>query len=274
MGVLYLVATPIGNTGEITRRALDVLAAVPLIASEDTRTTRRLLKAYEISSPRLVSYTEHNRAQRIPDLLTALDAGDVALVSEAGMPGISDPGYELVAAAAEAGHTVSPVGMPSAVLSAIAASGLPSRRFLFLGFLPRKAGARRSALADVAALRATLVVFESPRRVRQTIEDVIAVLGDRRLVAAREISKTHEEFIRGTASEVLALLDNPLGEFTLVIEGAVAPTQPTDQDLESRASQLLGGGASVRDIAGVLSAETAIGRRRAYESARRASEAQ
>jgi 16S rRNA (cytidine1402-2'-O)-methyltransferase len=220
MGTLYLVATPIGNMEDVTLRALRVLGEVPLIAAEDTRTTRKLLSHHGIGAPRLLSYTERNRRARTPAILAALDEGDVALVSEAGMPAISDPGVHVVEAAVAAGHRVVPVPGPSALTAAVAASGLPTRRFHYLGFLPRRAGERRKLLRGVAALPETLVAFEAPHRLRASLTDVLDALGDRRIAACRELTKLHEEVFRGTLSEALDHFQQPLGEFTLVIEGA------------------------------------------------------
>jgi 16S rRNA (cytidine1402-2'-O)-methyltransferase len=219
-GTLFVVSTPIGNLEDLTLRAMRVLREVPLIVAEDTRTARRLLAHHGIPAPKLLSYTEHNRRERIPAILGALEHGDVALVSEAGTPAVSDPGFDLVAAAIEAGHAVVPVPGASALLAALVAAGLPARRFHYLGFLPRRAGERRRALAEVAGLPDTLVAFESPRRVRRTLEDVREALGDRRIAVCREMTKLHEEVFRGTVSEAIARFSEPRGEFTLVIEGA------------------------------------------------------
>jgi 16S rRNA (cytidine1402-2'-O)-methyltransferase len=272
VGCLYLIPTPIGNQRDITQRALDLLAGLPVIACEDTRTTKRLLAAHGVEAQRLISYTEHNKRRRIAELVAQLNESDVGLVSEAGMPGISDPGQDLVAAAIEAGHEVIALPGPSAVLSALAASGLSTRRFLFLGFLPRSAGQRKSALARVAELDATLVIFESPRRVLATLADIQSVLGDRRIAAAREISKVHEEVIRGRVSDVLKALVNPLGEFTLVVEGATERVEADETDATALAVSLSGDGLSTRDIAQRLEDSLGMSRRRAYNIASRAKE--
>jgi 16S rRNA (cytidine1402-2'-O)-methyltransferase len=233
-GTLFVVATPIGNLEDVTLRALRVLGEVPLIAAEDTRTTRRLLAHHGVRAPRLLSYTERNRAQRTPALLEALEHGDVALVSEAGMPGISDPGFHLVEAAIAAGHDVVPVPGASALTAALAASGLPTRRFHYLGFLPRQAAQRRKLLVDAAALPESLVLFEAPHRVRQTLVDLGNAFGDRRIAVCRELTKRYEEIFRGTLSEALAHFSEPRGEFTLVVEGAgersAAPASVEDID--------------------------------------------
>ncbi len=223
MSTLYLVATPIGNLRDITLRALDVLRSVAWIAAEDTRRTRILLQHYDIpAGSRLLSFHEHNKARRIPQLVQRLDRGeDGALVSDAGTPVLHDPGLELVQAVWQAGHRVVPVPGPSAVVAALAASGFPAERFLFLGYLPRNRAARRQRLEEVAALPYTLVAFEVPHRLVESLEDLVAVLGDqRRAVIARELTKVHETFHRGTLGQLLALVrQQPLkGEMTLVIQ--------------------------------------------------------
>ena len=265
MGQLYLIPTPIGNPGDITKRALDVLSQVSLLACEDTRTTRRLLHEHEVKAPKLISYTEHNKTRRIEQILQSLADSDVGLVSEAGMPGISDPGQELVAAAISGGYRVSALPGPAAPIAALAASGLPTKRFLFLGFLPRARGPRRKALGAVGDLDATLIVFESPRRVRATLEDIAAVLGDREVVAAREISKVHEEFLRGRVSDVLAKLENPLGEFTLVIRGQQDKPSDDPSEAEAAARRLAETEElSTRDIVQRLQHDYGMSRRQAY----------
>jgi 16S rRNA (cytidine1402-2'-O)-methyltransferase len=218
MSTLFLVATPIGNLEDITLRALRILKEAPLIAAEDTRTARVLLNHYGIKA-RVTSYNEHNAAVKTPAIIDALADGDVALVTDAGMPAISDPGHELVVAAVDAGHDVVPVAGASAVVAAVAASGLPSRRFHYLGFLPRQSGPRRRALVEAAASGDTLVVYESPRRVRAMLEDALAVLGNRRVAVARELTKLHEEIWRGSLSAAVEHFAEPRGEFTVVIEG-------------------------------------------------------
>jgi 16S rRNA (cytidine1402-2'-O)-methyltransferase len=234
---LYLVATPIGNLGDITLRALDVLKRVDRIACEDTRQTQKLLNHYQIATP-TVSCHEHNERQRATELLDALKAGGrIALVSDAGMPGISDPGSWLVSEAAAAGVPVIPIPGANAALSALVASGLPSGEFLFLGFLPEKAGARRSRLEDLAAEAAnshtarTVIFYEAPHRILETLADLEAVWGPNlRVVVARELTKIHEEFLRGTVAEArneLAARDRIRGEITLLVE-ALPPTRAQD----------------------------------------------
>lgn len=219
VGTLYLVATPIGNLEDITLRALRVLREVALIAAEDTRSARRLLQKYQIQTP-VLSYWEGNELARLEAILQALEQGDVALISEAGMPGISDPGYRVVCAALERGFRVVPVPGPSAVLAAVATSGLPVERFLFLGFLPRAAQARREALREVRDVPAALVLFEAPHRLVRSLGDLLEVLGDRQVAVCRELTKVHEEVWRGTLSAALQRFqgEEPRGEFTLVVD--------------------------------------------------------
>jgi len=219
MPTLYLVATPIGNLEDVTLRALRVLREVSLIAAEDTRTTRKLLAQHGIKA-RLTSYNDHNKPQKIPYILSALEQADVALVSEAGMPAISDPGVDLVAAAVAAGVPVVAVPGPSAVVTALAVSGLPTRQFTYVGFLPRRRGERRRLLSSLAEQPRTIVALESPHRLLASLVDLLATLGDRRIAVCRELTKLHEEVFRGPISEALAHFQEPRGEFTLVIEGA------------------------------------------------------
>jgi 16S rRNA (cytidine1402-2'-O)-methyltransferase len=221
MGTLYLVATPIGNLDDITARALRVLRECRLIAAEDTRHTRRLLAHFDIHTP-LTSYFEHNKLAKLDAILAALEAGDVALVSDAGTPALSDPGYELVRAALDAGHAVTPIPGASALLAALVASGLPTDSFLYLGFLPRQESERRRLLASVSRQPRTLIVFETPHRLLDALADVEAALGDRPLAVARELTKRHEEIFRGRASQARAHFAKKdiLGEITLVVAGA------------------------------------------------------
>ncbi|MGH2461684.1 MAG: 16S rRNA (cytidine(1402)-2'-O)-methyltransferase [Chloroflexota bacterium] len=262
MGTLYLVGTPIGNLEDVTLRALRILREVPLIAAEDTRQTRKLLDRYDIHQP-LVSYFEHNERARVGPLLDRLQHGDLALVSEAGMPAISDPGYALVTAAIDAGIPVVPIPGPSAPIAALAASGLPTDQFVYLGFLPRRSGERRKLLRTIVHEPRTIVAFEAPHRLVDSLEDVVAELGDRRVVVARELTKIHEELARGVASDLLAGLREspPRGEVTLVIEGAV---EGEPVDLATRLRELIDDGLSNRDVIGTLVAETGAPRRHIY----------
>lgn len=221
MGTLYIVGTPIGNLEDVSLRALRILGEVDLIAAEDTRRTRKLLTHYGIETP-LTSYHEHNKLTKLDELLSTLQQKDVALVSEAGMPGLSDPGYEFIQAAIARGIPVAPVPGPSALITALVVSGLPTDSFLYLGFLPRRQKQRRQLLASVARERRTLVAFEAPHRLRASLADLKDVLGDRRIALARELTKVYEEVWRGSVSQALAHFEEnpPRGEFTLIIEGA------------------------------------------------------
>ncbi|WP_129628961.1 16S rRNA (cytidine(1402)-2'-O)-methyltransferase [Candidatus Oscillochloris fontis] len=223
MGTLFLVATPIGNLEDITMRALRVLREVRLIAAEDTRHTQRLLSHYQITT-HSISYHEHNKLARLDAILAALAEGDVALVSDAGTPGVSDPGYELVCACIAAGFTVTPVPGPSAPVAALTASGLPSDRFIFVGFLPRQGGERRSLLAELAPLTVSLVCFEAPHRLIEALEDIQATLGARQMVVAKDLTKRFEDLRRGSVGDLLAHFqaNPPRGEYTLVIAGQTA----------------------------------------------------
>ena len=220
-GSLYLVATPIGNLEDITFRALRVLKEVDLIACEDTRHTSKLLARYGISTPRK-SYHEFNEESRVPELICLLrDGKNIALVGDAGTPLISDPGYKIVSACREEGITVIPVPGASAVVAALAASGLPSDNFFFVGFLPPRGAARRRRLAEIAGIPATLIIYEAPHRLIDSLNDMAVVLGLRRAALAREITKIHEEFLCGTLDEIIAALvvrSEIRGEITLVIE--------------------------------------------------------
>ncbi|MBL8046293.1 MAG: 16S rRNA (cytidine(1402)-2'-O)-methyltransferase [Anaerolineales bacterium] len=238
MGTLYLVATPIGNLEDITARALRILREAALIAAEDTRHTRGLLTHFDIHTP-LTSYFEHNKLSKLDEILEALNHGDVALVSDAGTPALSDPGYELVQAALEAGFTVVPVPGPSAVVAALVASGLPTDAFVYLGFLPRKDAERRKLLESIAAELRTLVAYESPHRLLETLAEIEATLGNRRVAVARELTKLFEEIYRGPASEAHAhfAAKGVAGEITLVIAGAAS--QPAEKWPESQVRQKL-----------------------------------
>ncbi|MCY3978580.1 MAG: 16S rRNA (cytidine(1402)-2'-O)-methyltransferase [Chloroflexi bacterium] len=222
MGTLYIVPTPIGNLEDMTLRGLRILREVSLIAAEDTRTSRVLTRHYDISTP-MTSYHEHNKIAKLDEVFAALKGGDVALISDAGTPGISDPGFELIAAAIERRHEVVPLPGASALTTALVGSGLACDRFAYLGFLPRKSAALRELLAEYAERSETLVAYESPYRLAQSLAAIAEVLGDDRPVCvAREVSKKFEEFYRGAASELRETFadDNPRGEVTLVIAGA------------------------------------------------------
>ena len=219
-GVLYVVATPIGNLEDISARALRILGEVDLIAAEDTRTTRKLLTRYGLHV-RMVSLFDANIRRRIPQLLKELDEGkQIALVSEAGTPVISDPGALLVRAAAEAGHTVTPIPGPTAIAALLSVAGMPADKFTFLGFLPRKAGQRRRLIESIAEQPWTTVFYESPHRIIATLEALRETLGDRNIVIGREMTKLHEEIFRGTLTEAIEHFQKPRGEFTVAVAGA------------------------------------------------------
>ena len=228
MGTLYVVATPIGNLEDMTFRAVRVLREVALIAAEDTRTSSVLLRHYDIATP-MTSYFEHNKLHKLDRVLAALEGGDVALISDAGTPGVSDPGYELVRAALDAGHSVVPIPGASAAIAALSAGGLPTDRFTFLGFLPRRDGARREALAPLVNRPETLLFYEAPHRIRSTVDLLIELFGpERPVVLARELTKRFEEFWRGPLAEAAGhlALSEPRGEFTVLLGGMPAAEQP------------------------------------------------
>jgi len=266
MHTFYVVATPIGNLEDISLRALRILKEVKLIAAEDTRKTSRLLNHYKITTP-MTSYYEHNKLVKLNRILEYLDAGDVALVSEAGMPGISDPGYELVAAAIEQGIPVVPVPGATSVTTALAVSGLATDRFTFLGFLPNKTVARRRLLEGVAAEKGTLIILEAPHRVQDSLKDILAVLGDRRMAACRELTKMHEEIFRGKVSEALAYFTEPKGEFTLVIEGNKQESvNEMTVDIKTKLKELRSSGVSAKEAIAAVGAETGLSRKELYRA--------
>ena len=217
-GTLYIVSTPIGNLADITFRAVETLKSVTFIAAEDTRRTRKLLNHFDIKT-KLISYYEHNRFARIPQILQHLESGkDVAVVTDAGTLGVSDPAYKLIRSVIQVDVRVEPIPGPSAFLTALVASGLPTDRFLFVGFLPPKKG-RRKKLSDLASHEATLILYENPKRVVKTLSDIATFLGDRPAVVGRELTKVHEEIIRGTISELLSYFsqESPRGECVIMI---------------------------------------------------------
>lgn len=240
-GILYLVATPIGNLQDLTFRAVEVLKGVDLIACEDTRHTRKLLNAYEIST-KLVSYHDHIEKERADELARVLlDGKSVAVVSDAGTPGINDPGYRLVQKCVELDIQVVPIPGAAAFLNAAIASGLPTDSLFFGGFLPSKTGERKKRLRELADIPATLVFYETPHRIAASLRDALEVLGDRHAALARELTKMHEEFIRGELSKIIAHVeaDAPRGEFVLVIARADESVQRTETvSISARVSQL------------------------------------
>ncbi|HEX4167288.1 MAG TPA: 16S rRNA (cytidine(1402)-2'-O)-methyltransferase [Bryobacteraceae bacterium] len=267
-GTLYLVATPIGNLEDITLRALRILREeVAAIACEDTRQTQKLLTHYEIHKP-LLSYHEHNEASRTAELLALLVEGkSVALVSDAGTPLVSDPGYRIVSAAVEGGVNVIPVPGPSALLAALTASGLPVDSFLFIGFLPSKSGARRARLASLAAQQTAIAAYESPHRILDTLSEVAEIFAARPLVLARELTKLHEEFLRGTAADIreqLAARPAIKGEITLII--GRAESQAETGDPVSAVDQLERDGLSRMDAIKAVAKRMGLPKREVYRA--------
>ncbi|MBI4320532.1 MAG: 16S rRNA (cytidine(1402)-2'-O)-methyltransferase [Chloroflexi bacterium] len=266
VGTLYLVATPIGNLEDITLRALRILRSVGLVAAEDTRATRKLFSRYDIRTP-LTSYFEHNKLAKLDLILATLREKDVAVVSEAGMPGISDPGYELVRAAINAGLKVVPIPGPSAVIAALAASGLPTDQFVYVGFLPRRGAERRRSLEKLRSESRTIVAFEAPHRVAESLKDIESILGNRDVAVARELTKLHEEVVRGSVEEVLQhfAIHQPRGEFTLVISGASASAAAADlEEVKRRLHELVEQGMTDKEAIGRLAKETGLPRRQLY----------
>ena len=267
MATLYIVSTPIGNLEDVTLRALRVLREVGLIVAEDTRVTRKLLSHYDIHT-RLTSFNEHNQSSRIPDLLSTLRDTDVALVSDAGTPGVNDPGKALVQAASSASVQVVAVPGASAVTAAVAVSGLVDEAFIYLGFLPRNKGERRRLLESLAFESRAAVAFESPRRIRQSLEVMSETLDDRPIAVCREMTKLHEEIFRGTASEALNYFEQPRGEFTLVIEGWTK-SPDDDSELDALASTLLQRlrreGTGAKHAVSHVTAVTGLSRRQVYQ---------
>ncbi len=266
MPTLYVVATPIGNLEDITLRALRTLREVKLIAAEDTRTTRQLLTAYNIKTP-LTSYHEHNKLTKLDYILTRAESEDVALVSDAGMPGMSDPGYELVVAARQRGIPVVPIPGPSVIVTALAVSGLPTDRFIYLGFPPHGAGARRQALKSVANETATIIILESPHRILASLSDIMVVLGDREIAVCRELTKIHEEVFRGTVTQALAHFTEPRGEFTLVVEGQKEKAKPElTEEIERQLQEMRLAGASAKAAITEVAGKTGLSRKELYRA--------
>ena len=274
-GVLYLVGTPIGNVGDLSPRARHLLAHVDRIACEDTRRSGLLLHNLGLRSreqgPRLLSFHEHNQASRIPELLAALAAGEaIAVISDAGLPGISDPGEQLVAAARAAGQTVICIPGPSAVTTALVSSGLPTGRFCFEGFLPPKVNQRRARLRELASDQRTLVLFEAPHRLVALLEDLLAELGDRPVAVTRELTKRHEQQVGPDLSTALAHFraTPPQGEFTLVLGGAAAEAAPAmasdAASLRASLAALIASGLSRSEAARQLAQQTGLPRRELY----------
>jgi len=267
-GGLYLVATPIGNLEDITLRALRVLREAHVIACEDTRHTRGLLTRYEISGKRLLSCHEHNEEARAAELVELMQAGEnVALVSDAGTPAISDPGYRVVQAAINAGLPVFSIPGPVAAVAALASSGLPSDAFCFHGFLPAKQGQRRTALEALRDEPATLIFYEAPHRIVKTLADVIETLGDRPVVVARELTKLHEELLRGSARQALDELNGReriKGEIVLLVGRGESPAQAEQAPLAERVAELIADGVGRMDAIKQAARERGVSKREAY----------
>jgi 16S rRNA (cytidine1402-2'-O)-methyltransferase len=270
-GRLTLVGTPIGNLRDLPPRAADALADADVVCCEDTRRTGKLLSLAGIERRPMVVVNEHTEDREVPRLVARLDRGEhVVLVSDAGMPGVSDPGERVVAAAVAAGHTVDVVPGPSAALAALVVSGLPAGRFVFEGFLPRKGAGRAERLAAVAAEPRTTVLYEAPHRLARTLADLLATCGpDRRVAVARELTKLHEQVWRGTLGEAVAWAAErePPGEMVLVLAGAPAPAPPDDDAVQAAVRAELAGGASARDAARAVADRLSVPRRRAYDIA-------
>jgi 16S rRNA (cytidine1402-2'-O)-methyltransferase len=269
-GVLYLCATPIGNLQDVTLRVLETLREVDLVAAEDTRRTRRLFSRYDIHTP-MIGYREENRDRAGAKVIERIERGErVALVSDAGVPGISDPGSHLVRMCLERGIEVQALPGANAALTALVVSGLPTRRFAFEGFLPRKKGARRKALGDVAADRRTLIFHESPARVADTLSDIEEVLGDRQIALARELTKKFEQVIRGRVSEVREKLSQspPRGELVLVVEGFSGEVLLNEREALEAVRRLREGGLSLKDAVDQVTSEVpGLSRRALYNQA-------
>ncbi len=269
-GALIVAGVPMGNPGDATARLIAALGSADVIAAEDTRRARSLAASLDVEPRgRILSFYDHNEAGRIPQLLAALDAGEtVLLVTDAGMPSVSDPGYRLVAAVVEAGHRVTCLPGPSAVTTALALSGLPVERFLFDGFAPRKSGARRSWLSELVAERRAAVFFESPHRLAETLADAAEVLGsERRAAVCRELTKTYEEVRRGTLGELAAwAADGVRGEITVVLAGA-EPVSANPEDHVAAVLRRVDAGARPKDACAAGAAETGASKRELYEAA-------
>jgi 16S rRNA (cytidine1402-2'-O)-methyltransferase len=264
MGILYIVPTPIGNLEDITLRALTVLREVGLIAAEDTRRAAILLSHFDLHTP-VTSYFEHNKLSKLDRILAALEQGDVALISEAGTPGLSDPGYELIRSAIERGYRIVPLPGATAAITALVASGLPTDSFVFVGFLPRKAGERQRALADVKSERRTLIFYEAPHRVSETLTDMLAVFGNRSICAARELSKIHEEIWRGSISAAIERFSaEALGEFVLVVAGAPEEARWDEARVQAALNEELEHGASSSEAAKRVAALSGWNKREVY----------
>ena len=268
-GALVVVATPIGNLGDLSPRAVEALASADVIACEDTRRTRALLTAAGVTGKRLVAVHEHNEVKQSGKVVELIRGGRrVALVTDAGTPAVSDPGEQVVAAVAGAGLPVEVVPGPSALLAALVVSGLPTERFVFEGFLPRKGSDRTARLAAVGAEPRTVVLYEAPHRVVATLGDLAEVCGgDRRVAVARELTKLHEEVWRGTLAGAVDHIGEPRGEYVLVVEGALPPPAATEDDVTSALRRHLDAGANKKTAIAAVAAELDVAKRRVYAAA-------
>jgi 16S rRNA (cytidine1402-2'-O)-methyltransferase len=266
MSALYVVATPIGNLEDISLRALRTLREVKLIIAEDTRKTKRLLNTHNIKTA-TTSYHEHNKWTKLDYILSRLEEGDAALVSEAGMPGISDPGYELIVAASQRGIPIVPIPGPSVVITALAVSGLPAGRFTYIGFLPRRVGDRRRLLQSVVDDGGTIVAFESPHRLIAGLNDILHVLGDRKVAVCRELTKIHEEVFRGKISQAIEHFTEPRGEFTLVIEGKSEKDKPQlTGDIERKLHHMRLSGVTAKEAITRVAGDTGLSKKELYRA--------
>ncbi|MFH8249637.1 16S rRNA (cytidine(1402)-2'-O)-methyltransferase [Microbacterium sp. B2969] len=266
--MIILAATPIGNLGDASRRLVEALEAARVVAAEDTRTTQRLLAALGIANrPRLIALHDHNEKQRAAELVELARDGDVLLLSDAGMPTVSDPGYGVVAAAADAGVTVTAIPGPSAVVTALAVSGLPTDRFTFEGFVPRKSGERRGVFAALSREPRTMVFFESPARVAASLADMAGAFGpERRAAVCRELTKLHEEVARGTLGELVTwAAPGVRGELVVVVAGA-EHAEVVFEDAVAQVQDLVAGGARLKDAAAEVSAQTGHSSRELYQA--------
>jgi len=271
IGTLHLVATPIGNLGDMTARAVDTLRACPIVCCEDTRHSGRLLQHFGSAPERLIVVNEHTEYEAARTIVELLQSGvDVALVTDAGSPGISDPGEHIVAEAVRAGARVTAAPGASALVMALTISGLPTRRFAFEGFLPRSGVQRTERMTAVRDERRTTVLYESPHRLQRTLDDLLAACGpQRRVVVTRELTKLHEEIVRGTLGDVVALLaeSEPRGEYVIVVDAAPEPTAATDDDSVGALREEFAAGTSTKDAANEVAERLGVSRRRAYELA-------
>ena len=265
-GTLYIVATPIGNLEDITLRAIRILKEADIIAAEDTRHTQSLLRHFTINTP-LTSYHEHNERAKTGQLVARLQGGEsIALVSDAGTPAISDPGYRLIVEAIRIGIRIVPIPGPSALIAAVSAGGLPTDGFNFRGFLPARKRERRSKLQELRADRYSIVFYESPHRLKESLDDIREIFGDRRMVLAREVTKIHEEFLRGIISEVIGEVSQReiRGEVTLIIEGCSDLNQPSEEALREEIARLIADGMRVKEVAEVLGEKYGYSKRQIY----------